>query len=140
MAGAGYKTNNRAVILEYLTEHASHPVSVSDICAHFSEIGMNINVTTVYRYLDKLEAENRVIKYTNSDGRRAVYQYVEEGESCHHHLHLKCIGCGKIIHLDCTFMNEISRHIEQQHGFHIQCRNSLIYGYCDECRKEEKTI
>ena len=59
--------------------------------------------------------------------------YVEQGQQCERHLHLKCVRCGRIIHLDCTFMDEISNHILNDHGFVLQCRNSILYGTCRAC-------
>ena len=46
----------------------------------------------------------------------------------------KCVKCGKIIHLECHFMEEISHHIEESHGFTLQCKNSILYGVCKECK------
>ena len=62
------------------------------------------------------------------------YQYVEQGKGCCDHLHLQCVKCGRIYHLDCAFMKEISEHIEKDHGFELQCRNSVLYGICKDCK------
>ena len=69
-------------------------------------------------------------------GGKAVYQYVELGQHCEEHLHLKCVKCGCIIHLDCGFMDEIAEHIQKDHGFQLQCKNSILYGICKDCRRE----
>ena len=89
---------------------------------------------------NKLAKEGTVIKYVAEKGCQAAYQYVEPGRGCEQHLHLKCVKCGKIIHLECHFMEEISHHIEESHGFTLQCKNSILYGVCKECknRPEEK--
>ena len=94
-----------------------------------------MNITTIYRYLDKLAKEGTVMKYVAEKGSQAVYQYVEMGHHCEEHLHLKCVSCGCIIHLECAFMDEIAEHILKDHGFTLQCKNSIIYGLCRECRK-----
>lgn len=135
LSEAGYKTNNRRIIREFLSNNANRTVSVADVLEHFEKKNLDINITTVYRYMDKLESENQVIKYKSDNGKTAVYQYVEDGMGCSGHLHLKCVNCGKIIHLDCHFMDEIAKHIDDDHGFLIQCKNSLIYGLCENCRK-----
>ena len=46
----------------------------------------------------------------------------------------ECVKCGKILHLDCEFMKEISEHIQKDHGFSLQCKNSILYGICRECQ------
>ena len=73
------------------------------------------------------------MKYVAENGTRAVYQYVGERRHCEDHLHLQCTKCGCIIHLDCRFMDEIAEHVLREHGFSIQCRNSIIYGLCEKC-------
>ena len=67
----------------------------------------------------------------------ALYQFAEPARNCDSHLHLQCVKCGKVIHLDCHFMDEINEHIEEHHGFSIICKGSILYGTCEKCRNEE---
>lgn len=133
MAGTGYATASRKKILEYLKEHHSRTLTVADIDAHLKESGNEVNITTIYRYLDKLEKEGTVIKYVAEKGSQATYQYVDATHNCEEHLHLKCVKCGQLIHLECYFMHEIAEHIQNEHGFVLQCKNSIVYGTCKEC-------
>lgn len=137
MAANEYKTNSRIKIMEYLIENKERAVSVSDIGGHMQEQHCSVNVTTIYRYLDKLEKDGNIIKYAAEKGDKTTYQYVEREHKCDEHLHLKCVSCGAVIHLDCCFMDEIARHIAEDHGFALQCRNSVIYGLCSKCQKEQ---
>ena len=130
----GYNTRTRQLILDYLINNCQHAVSASNILEHLEAQGASPNPTTVYRYLDKLAKDGTVIKYVAEKGCQAAYQYVEPGRGCAQHLHLKCVKCGKIIHLECHFMEEISHHIEESHGFTLQCKNSILYGVCKECK------
>ena len=129
----GYKTRGRDRILEVLKSNKDRTVDVNDIMRSLSEEGNDVNVTTVYRYLDKLCTEKSVLRYVAENGTRAVYQYVGDQRHCDEHLHMQCTRCGAIIHLDCHFMDEIASHVRNEHGFHIQCRNSIIYGLCEKC-------
>jgi Fe2+ or Zn2+ uptake regulation protein len=61
-------------------------------------------------------------------GKKATFQYIEDGHHCEEHLHLQCIKCGRIFHLECEFMDEIAAHIQSEHGFFIECKRSIIYG------------
>lgn len=135
MGNSGYNTAARKKISEYLKTNRSRAVNVNDIYDYLHEIGHDVNITTVYRYLDKLTDDGTVMKYNSENGSKAVYQFVEPEHHCNEHLHLKCIRCGTIIHLDCEFMREISEHIKDEHGFSIQCKNSIIYGICEKCGK-----
>ena len=58
-----YTTKNRLVILDYLKENCSTTISAADIKKHLEEKEISVNTTTVYRLLDKLCAENIIIKY-----------------------------------------------------------------------------
>ena len=130
----GYNTRTRQLILDYLINNRQHAVSASNILEHLEAQGASPNPTTVYRYLDKLAKDGTVIKYVAEKGCQAAYQYVEQGKGCCDHLHLQCVKCGRIYHLDCAFMKEISEHIEKDHGFELQCRNSVLYGICKDCK------
>ncbi|MEG1621478.1 MAG: transcriptional repressor, partial [Oscillospiraceae bacterium] len=97
----------------------------------------SVNLTTIYRYLDKLVLQGLISKYTDDTGKKSTYRYVGENSFCHEHLHLQCSTCGKVIHLDCEFMNELMDHITQSHGFDIRCDKSILYGKCKSCKEKE---
>mgnify|MGYP004452997341 CR=1 FL=1 len=129
----GYNTKTRQLILDYLINNRQHAVSASNILEHLEAEGASPNPTTVYRYLDKLAGEQRIMKYVADKGERAVFQYVDEGSHCREHLHLKCVQCGCIYHLDCHFMDEVRAHLMADHGFTLQCEGSVLYGLCRSC-------
>ena len=78
----GYNTRTRQLILDYLINNCQHAVSASNILEHLEAQGASPNPTTVYRYLDKLAGEQRIMKYVADKGERAVFQYVDEGRHC----------------------------------------------------------
>lgn len=134
----GYNTKTRQLILDYLINNRQHAVSASNILEHLEEQGASPNPTTVYRYLDKLAGEQRIMKYVADKGEKAVFQYVDEGRHCREHLHLKCVQCGRIYHLDCHFMDEVRAHLMAEHGFTLQCEGSVLYGLCRHCAQKEE--
>lgn len=133
----GYRTKNRDMMLAYLMKNQDRIVYVSDIHQHMEAQGIHVNVTTIYRFLDKLQEENRVLKYTSEKGESAGFQYVGEGNCCEDHLHIKCSECGKVVHLDCAFMEEIRSHLQHHHHFMLQCSGSSLFGICEDCRKKK---
>ena len=116
-----YTTKNRSEILDYLKKNCSSTISAADIKRHLEEKEISVNTTTIYRFLDKLCAENIIIKYSDVNSDKAVYQYAGDQGNCREHLHLKCIKCGKVMHLDCGFMDELRKHIMAEHHFQLQC-------------------
>ena len=79
----------------------------------------------------QLAKEGFLKKYESADG--ALYQYNRKGE-CDRHFHLKCLACGKIIHLDCELMHSISDHIAKDHSFAVDISRTVIYGCCANCQ------
>lgn len=132
----GYNTKTRQLILAYLQENQRHAVSAANILQYLEDNGLPTSPTTVYRYLDKLAAEKHIMKYVADKGEKAVFQYVDEGSYCQSHLHLKCIECGQIYHLDCGFMDEVRQHLMSSHGFALECNGSILYGTCARCREK----
>lgn len=131
----GYNTRTRQLILDYLVANRQHAVSASHILDELEQQGAAPNPATVYRYLDKLVSEQRVMKYVADKGEKAVFQYVDQSRRCHEHLHLKCVQCGQIYHLECGFMEQLRTHLEAEHGFALQCEGSMLYGVCSRCRQ-----
>ncbi len=129
---ADYKTKQRELILEYLKNSDRPHVSAADIGARLREEG-SVGLATIYRQLEKMVEAGLVRKY-NLDG-GACYQYVGGGEDCHEHFHLKCLGCGTLIHVDCDFLSELGPHILEHHGFLVDNSRTVMYGLCKRCRE-----
>lgn len=133
--GTSYATVSRRKILEILKECQDRTVTASEIGAMLREQDSPVNITTIYRYLDRLEKDGTVLRYPSEQNGQALYQYAEQDGHCRDHLHMKCVKCGRIYHLDCDFMEEIAEHIRKDHGFSLQCRNSILYGVCRDCSR-----
>lgn len=130
MAEKKYRTRQRDSILAYFAAHPEASFSAKDIIENAEiEAGM----ATVFRCLSHLASEGLIKKYASDEG--ALYQYNPEG-ACNHHFHLKCLACGKIIHLDCEVMEGVSRHIADDHRFTVDVSRTVIYGYCTDCQED----
>lgn len=126
-----YSTKQRDAILAFLRDNNAH-VTAADITFHLRQEGLGVSTATVYRTLDKFEKEGIVKKMVIGEGYGACYQLVD-GEGCHEHFHLKCIKCGRLIHLSCEFMHEMEAHIFEDHGFTVSSGRTVIYGVCSGC-------
>lgn len=123
-----YKTKQRELIAGYFKKNTDRQFSINDISDRFSE---SIGKSTVYREVSRLAEEGVVRKYPDSEG-GFWYQYA--GEHCHEHFHLRCISCGRIVHLDCHLMNDVCRHINSEHDFEIDMSRTVLYGVCGKCK------
>lgn len=130
-----YNTKARQYIVEYLEQQKENTVSANNIIEYLNRRGNSVNRATVYRYLNKLSEEHRVIKFVKDETQEAVYQFVTREKGCDEHIHIKCVECGRLIHLNCGFMSEIKNHLFEKHNFSLQCESSILYGVCEDCRK-----
>lgn len=131
-----YRTKSRERILLFFKNHKEQMVSAAEIHDYLQEKDNKVNLATIYRNLDKMTEDGVLIKYKDSQEDKAVYQYVGDHDKCHEHLHLQCVKCGKVMHLECGFMNEIMEHLLLQHQFTLQCTKSILYGICESCRDD----
>jgi Fur family ferric uptake transcriptional regulator len=131
-----YKTKYRDWMQKYFARHADEKVRAKDIYEKMTADGFAVNLTTVYRNLDRLEKENILQGHKAASDDEKFYQYMQPKLDCGSHLHLLCSRCGRIIHLNCGFMDEISAHLMRDHGFQLDCRQSMLVGLCADCRKK----
>lgn len=129
----GYATRKREWILKFLADNPDREVGVNEINEFLTDNSIEVNLTTIYRYLDRLVEQGIVLKTAHGKKEQATYQYINGKAECGHHLHMKCTGCGKVMHLDCGFMEEIAAHVRLEHGFTIDCKNSYLMGLCRNC-------
>lgn len=131
-----YKTAAKSGIMSYIMKNQNRTLSVNDIVAGLKENEIEVNLSTVYRCLGRLETDGVITKHTDENGEMAMYQYIPS-RKCDEHLHMQCRSCGKLIHLDCDFMSEFSEHILKHHGFELCCKGSILYGICSDCAAEK---
>lgn len=138
MRSDGYSTKAEHLILEYLCKNSDVAVSASDILKYLSSSGECVNISTVYRRLERLIQNKTVIKHS-SDGQKSTYQFIAQNKNCLNHLHIQCTVCSKIIHLDCNESTDFTNHIKKDHGFFVDCSKTIIYGLCFECKNKNKS-
>jgi Fur family ferric uptake transcriptional regulator len=126
-----YKTKQRDLVSDCLIENKDRHMTIDQIREYLKEKGASIGQTTIYRNLDKLVQEGVVLKYI-TEGMSACYQYAER--SCQNHYHLICVDCGRMIHLQCDYLDELSSHIRDEHRFKLDNFKTVLYGHCDTCK------
>lgn len=129
----GYSTKQGSLILECLKLHKSVHVTAEDILAYLKAQGESVGQTTVYRHLDKLVRQGAVVRYAGADGQSACYQYMDCCDDGHAHYHLVCADCGKMTHLECGYMDELTSHLLEHHRFSVDKFRTVIYGQCNAC-------
>ncbi len=137
-AKAPYRTKQKDELLAYIKAAPGKHHTVSEIRAHFEEAGKPIGTATIYRQLDRFAEEGCVQKYVLGDGACACYAFVEDSGDRAAHFHCKCERCGRLIHLECGELEELSEHLLSRHGFHWHAGKTVFYGICSQCRREDE--
>ena len=132
-----YQTKQKQSVLACLRANSTRALTIEELTALLHAQGEQIGKTTVYRWVDKLVQSGDVRKFPAERGKSAAFQLMEHPQSCEEHLHLKCVQCGKFIHLECDVMAGVNEHILEHHGFRIDNTKSLLFGLCSDCLKKE---
>ena len=127
-----YNTKQKDLILDII-KNKKTSFTIKDI---YNDLNKEVGLTTIYRFIEKLEKDNLVTKEINEDN-ITYYQYLER---CNHdnHFYLKCEKCKNVIHIDCDCINELYNHIKNEHEFKLNKEKIIINGICKKCIKEVK--
>ena len=105
-----YHTQQRCALLAFLSAHADEQFTVEQLLA----------------------AMGTVRRFAPESGGSAAYQAMDPGH-CDAHLHLKCVGCGRLIHLDTGVSDALQADLLRAAGFTVDGRSTTIYGTCAAC-------
>jgi len=132
-----YKTKARNLIVDYLKANADKRFTARDIVIALSENGANIDRSTIYRNIERLCADGKLVKYKENDINATCYQYSEGHGSCHSHMHAQCENCGKIYHLENDIFADAEEKLKKEYGIEIDFGRTVIIGRCDECKEAD---
>ena len=130
---AAYQTEQKKILLAFLTEHKDVAYSVEEIAERMRDQGANApGKSTVYRLMLRLLEEKKVKRFVGEDGKRFLYQLAGD-EHCHHHLHLKCNRCGCLLHLDEGISHEVLEKVRSVSNFFVNQDDTVLFGICSAC-------
>ena len=129
-----YRTEQRELLLAYLTEHAAEQFTVKELALALSPA---IGESTVYRLVGELLQSGTVRRFQLGTSRGVSYQYVG-GERCETHLHMKCTVCKRICHLAPTLSDFLQKQILATSRFRLDDRLTTLFGVCHACRQKQE--
>lgn len=136
MPSSTYNTKQRKLVLDILLNNKNNQLSCDEITFMLFRAGTPVGKTTVYRQLEKLLNDGQIKKLNPHNGKSFLYQYVDKALKCENHMHLRCLQCGKFVHLGCDFMLEVGKHISEHHNFTVDNSKTEILGICEDCSRE----
>ncbi|MBR4153644.1 MAG: transcriptional repressor [Selenomonadaceae bacterium] len=135
----GYKmTPQRKEILQIFVDHSDyHHMSAEDVYNILRENKSEIGLATVYRSLDLLCELGMLVHVDFGDG-CARYELNSADPKVHHHHHLICLKCKKVIEFEEDLLEMLEAYIEKKSGFQILNHEVKFFGYCSDCRAESE--
>lgn len=133
---AKYNTMQKEELKCFLARHRSEGFTVKQIADKMRadpEVTKAPGESTVYRLVKELVESGEVKRTVKGNSRNFVYQ-LTEGEGCHHHLHMKCVTCGKLYHMNDKESREIVERIFKEDNFELDS-SAVLPGKCKDCKK-----
>lgn len=129
LSGRGYKlTRERREIMEEILTIEGH-FDPESLLNRLKAKGSTVSRASVYRTLPVLVECGYICEAEKTD-RHAHYERLAES---HHHDHMVCLGCGKVIEFYSPHLEDLQVTICERERFR-PLRHSLdILGYCEEC-------
>ena len=133
----GYKmTPQRKEILQIFVDHSDyHHMSAEDVYGILRDNNSEIGLATVYRALDLLSKLGILVQIDFGDG-CARYELNTTDPKIHHHHHLICLKCKKVIEFEEDLLDDLEANISKKSGFEILNHEVKFFGYCKDCREE----
>lgn len=136
--GCGYRiTLGREAILDVLSKSDKH-LSAEEIYKKVHSRFPNVGLTTVYRTLDVLVSLGLVFKFDFGD-KRARFELAEGPKGAHHHHHLICTNCNRVIDYtdfideEVELLNQTEKGLSKKYDFKITNHLIQFYGLCSSC-------
>lgn len=136
---ASYNTEQKKLLICFLKKHSDCAFSAEDI-AKGMKIEFNENApgkSTVYRLLQKLLVEGKVKRFEKSTGRQFFYQIID-GSHCDRHLHLKCMSCGKLLHMSDDASQLVLNDVLKSNNFSVDREKTVLFGMCSQCDAQRR--
>lgn len=92
------------------------------------DAGAPLSLSTVYRNLEALEQAG-IVSHTYLDQRTPSYHMTAHAD----HLHLICLGCGKVSDAPVELADGLARALMDVVGFVADVRHLAVHGWCAAC-------
>lgn len=133
---AEYMTEQKRTLKRILEENSDRAYTVEEL---FEKMAVACpdkapGKSTVYRLITHLVNDGTVKRFARSGGRKFAYQIVA-GEHCDCHLHLKCMECGKLLHLNDKVSDELLLKVRDTVDFSVSEEATVLFGKCGACKR-----
>jgi Fur family ferric uptake transcriptional regulator len=125
-------TDQRRAILSVI-ETANKHLDASQLLRKAQKLDPSVDRSTVYRTLGLLKRQGLIdeldLMHLNGEG------HYYERKLGRDHIHIACLGCGKITEFVSVRFDSLKRQLEQECRFRILVARLEVGGYCSACRR-----
>ena len=123
-------TRKRALIMDIIQK--GH-LSADEIFLQARKKEPHLNLSTVYRTLQKLKAQG-LVEEIHLDDSHHRYELKPAGE----HYHLVCSSCGRVTEVYYPLLRSLQRSARETAGFDIAEAEVRLSGMCARCRQQRE--
>lgn len=134
---ATYNTHQKEILIGFLKSRPEKQFSVEELTAELKKISDSApGKSTVYRLIGQLVDKGTVKRFVRGNSRQFLYQ-IAGTEECHHHLHLKCTECGKLLHMGHELSEQLIKNILGESEFAVTPDSTTLFGFCKDCKLKD---
>ena len=126
-----YNTKKRKAITDFFKIYSETWFTAEQVAVAMDGIGRS----TVYRVITELCEQGTLVKEYSDN--KNCFVFKADKKACHEHFHMKCVSCGKYVHVEDKLAEEMIGKIAGENDFMIDKSKTVLYGTCKECRKKE---
>jgi len=125
---AGLKvTSPRLKVLEVLKSIPDEHISAEDLYKLMLEQDEEIGLATIYRVLNQFDDAGIVTRH-HFEGGKSVFELSDK----HHHDHLVCLKCGKVIEFEDDVIEERQQMVADKYNLKLTHHSLYLYGECND--------
>jgi Fur family ferric uptake transcriptional regulator len=125
-------TAQRRLVTDVFFRAGGH-MSIEDLLAKVREQDSRVGYATVYRTL-RLLAECELANVRQFGDGVTRYELADDGE--HHHDHLICVECKKIVEFEDEAIEVLQDRVAERYGFRLRSHKHELYGVCADCQRK----
>ena len=131
---ATYNTHQKELLISFLKSNPDTPFSIDEVASRLQDMSPDApGKSTVYRLMSGLVEKGTVKRFVKGNSRQFLYQ-IAGSEECHHHLHLKCTECGRLLHMKHELSEQLLSDILGENDFTVKVDSTTLFGCCKDCK------
>jgi Fur family transcriptional regulator, ferric uptake regulator len=128
-------TSQRRLVTDVFFRAGGH-LSIEDLLSKVREHDPRVGYATVYRTL-RLLAECELANVRHFGDGVTRYELRDEGE--HHHDHLICTECQKIVEFEDEAIEVLQDRVAERYGYRLKSHKHELYGVCPDCQAKQSS-